>query len=292
MSAAAAATAETLAVNAADGHRFEASLYRAAAESAPVLVFLPALGTPGKVYRHLAAALAGEGVQVCLPDWRGMASSSLRPSRRVDFGYRELIELDVPALLDELAGRLPRAPVWIGGHSLGGQLGALVAAARPQVRGLVAVASGTVSLPSFSPRLQRGMRLVSAIASASGPVLGYFPGERLGFGGREARTLMKDWTHVARTGCYEPAGSSMDYEAALARLAVPVLTLNFERDSWAPAKVAALLMSKLPACRQSQWIWGDADCGGRSFDHFSWIKAPQLLAPKLAGWIRDSSGMA
>ncbi len=279
---------EIFTVEASDGHRFEVSLYRAAQAGAPLLVFLPALGTPGKVYRHLAAALTAQGVQVALTDWRGMASSSMRASRGCDFGYRELVEIDAPALLAELAQRAPGAPLLVGGHSLGGQLGALTAATQPPVRALVAVASGTVSLPSFSRRLQHGIRLIGTLAAVTGPLLGYFPGARLGFGGREARTLMRDWFHVARTGRYQPVGSAIDFEAALSKLTIPALTLNFERDTWAPVAAADKLRTKLSGSRSEQWVWGDAECGGNGFDHYSWIRQGDRLAPALTHWIRSN----
>ena len=75
--------AETISITAADGHRFDAGLFRAASAAAPVLIFLSALGTPSRVYRGFAAAMAAQGIHVCTPDWRGLASSSVRASRKL-----------------------------------------------------------------------------------------------------------------------------------------------------------------------------------------------------------------
>jgi len=278
--------ADTLSLTATDGHRFEAALYRAARAEAPLLLFLPALGTPARVYRGFAAALAGQGVHVCVPDWRGMASSSLRASRANDHGYRELVETDAAAVMDALASRFPGAPLWVGGHSLGGQLSTLVAARQPdRVHGVLLLASGSVFLGCYASRLQRGIRALGLLSSVTGAVLGYFPGQRLGFGGREARGVMRDWLHVAHTGRYEPARASFDYEAALARLALPVLALNFQADTWAPEAAARYLLDKLPRCTRETWNWGAADTGGRALDHFSWTKQPQEVVPRLAAWL-------
>ena len=277
---------DTLSITAADGHRFDAGLFRAASDAAPVLVFLPALGTPGRVYRGFAAAMAGQGIHVCTPDWRGMASSSLRASRRHDHGYRQLVEIDAPAVIEKLTALLPASPVWIGGHSLGGQLSTLIAARHPdRIHGLLPIASGSVFLACYPRRLQRGIRALGLLAGLTGAVLGHFPGQRLGFGGREARGVMKDWVHVAHTGRYEPAGSDFNYEAALATLAMPVLALNFKGDSWAPEPAARYLLGKLPLCQCEPWTWGDAETGGQHLDHFSWTRHPQLLAPSIAAWL-------
>ena len=250
-------------------------------------MFLPALGTPSRVYRGFAAAMAAQGAHVCTPDWRGMASSSVRASRHHDHGYRELVEIDAPALIEKLNALFPAVPLWVGGHSLGGQLGTLIAAREPdRVQGLLPVASGSVYLGCYAPRLRQGIRMLGLLSTVTGAVLGHFPGQRIGFGGREARGVMKDWLHVAYTGRYEPVGSRFDYEAALGRLALPVLALNFKADSWAPPAAARYLMDKLAHCQRAQWIWSDADTGGQHLDHFSWTRQPQLLAPRLAAWLR------
>ena len=111
---------ETLTITSADAHRFEAKLFLSAKADSPVLIFYSAMGTPSKVYRAFAGTMADHGITVCTPDWRGIGSSSLRASRKTDFGYRQLVEKDAPVLIDALNTRFPGAKLWLGGHSLGG----------------------------------------------------------------------------------------------------------------------------------------------------------------------------
>ena len=127
-------TPDVLAVQCADGHRYEVI---ACVPAQPIarLLWLPALGVAARHYLPLAQALAAKGVAVYLHEWRGNGSSSLRPSRTQDWGYREVLEQDLPtsqAVLvaaDDEAGALP----WIiGGHSLGGQLACVHAGRNPQ----------------------------------------------------------------------------------------------------------------------------------------------------------------
>jgi hypothetical protein len=178
--------------------------------------------------------------------------------------------------------------VWIGGHSWAG----VEHDGRPSgsVHGLLPIASGSVALSCYPPRLQRGIRTLGLVSRISGAMVGHFPGQRIGFGGREARGVMKDWVHVAHTGRYEPVGTAFNYARALARLAMPVLALNFQGDSWAPEAAASYLLGKLPQCQREKWTWGDADTGGQHLDHFSWTKHPQLLAPA-CGWADHSSSL-
>ena len=211
--------AQTFTITSSDRHRFDATLYPTDAPRAPVLIFLSALGTPARVYGRFAREMVKHGVQVCTPDWRGIASSSIRAGRSSDFGYRHLIEFDLAALIEAVRQRLPGAPIWLGGHSLGGQLSLLSAAAHPAgISGVALIASGSVHLPCYSWKLRFGVSSLVFLSSIARPVLGYFPGGRVGFGGREAAGLMRDWSRVALSGQYRPDGSDIDYETSMRSL--------------------------------------------------------------------------
>jgi predicted alpha/beta hydrolase len=280
---------QTLTVTTADQHRFNATLYPTAEPDAPVLLFMSALGTPAKVYRHLGKEMVQHGIQVCTPDWRGIDSSSIRAGRSHDFGYRHLLELDIPALIAVIRQRLPQAPIWLGGHSLGGQMALASAAGNPAaVSGVVLIASGSVHLPCYQGKLRWGVRILATLSSLTGPVLGYFPGARMGFGGREAAGLMRDWSHVARTGEYRPAGSQLDYERLLQTLDMPVLAITFVADKWAPAAATHALLRKVSKRKPAHWHWSASETEGMAVDHYSWIKRPSLVAPAVSKFIRES----
>ncbi len=232
--------------------------------------------------------MAMHSVQLCTPDWRGIGSSSIRAGRRGDFGYRHLIEFDLVSLIEAVRQRLPTAPIWLGGHSLGGQLALLSAAARPDaIAGVALIASGSVHLTCYTGKLRMGVRSLVYLSRAVSPLLGYFPGSRIGFGGREAAGLMRDWSHVAVTGEYRPSGSDIDYEKALSSLRIPILALTFAADAWSPALAAQTLLKKLPADSAVHWHWNNSDTAGLAVDHYSWIKQPVLVAPAVARFIRQ-----
>ena len=75
------------------------------------LLWLPALGVAARHYLPLAQALARRDTAVFLHEWRGHGSSSLRAGRGCDWGYRELLQLDLAA--SEAAVAIPgsRSPV-------------------------------------------------------------------------------------------------------------------------------------------------------------------------------------
>lgn len=279
---------QTLTITTSDGHRFNATLYPADDPAAPVLLFQAALGTPSRVYGRLGREMVKHGVALCAPDWRGIGSSSVQAGRESDFGYRHLIEIDLPALIEAVRQRLPHAPIWLGGHSLGGQLSLLRAAAHPQgIAGVALIASGSVHLPCFDRKLRLAIRSLVMLSRILCPLLGYFPGSRFRFGGREAAGLMHDWSHLAVTGKYLIKGSSIDYEKALHSMQLPVLALTFSGDRWSPELSGKALVGKLPKKTALHWHWNPADTEGQLVDHYSWIKQPHLVAPAVARHIRQ-----
>lgn len=287
-------SAQSFEVSAQDGHRFGLTLHTAADAHAPLLLFLPAMGTRARFYNSFGAAMAEAGVSFASCDWRGMESSSLRASHRTDFGYRHLVEEDIPAAVAELGRRLPKAPLWVGGHSLGGQLSALYAGREPAtVTGIVVVAAGTVH---FSAWARVGaLRILALTQSATfiSRLVGHFPGRRIGFAGREARGVIGDWAATARSGRYRVRGSAHDYERAMARLEKPVLALGFRADTLAPAKATDGLLAKLPRCRRTHLRWDEGQSGGVTLDHFSWAKRPDLVVPTISAWVHaQTTGVA
>ena len=95
-----------IALEAADGHRWQ--LYVCAPERpAAALLWLPALGVGARHYLPFAQALAARGVATFLHEWRGAGSSSLRAGRDCDWGYRELLELDIATSADAVRRACP-----------------------------------------------------------------------------------------------------------------------------------------------------------------------------------------
>jgi predicted alpha/beta hydrolase len=273
-------------VSAADGHRFEVRWHPACA-GRTALLFLPALGVRADRYDRFAQALNTQGVSVAVPDWRGLASSSLRASRRVDWGYRELLELDLPAARAVLDAQAPGDRRVVGGHSIGGQLAALAAALAPDAfAALVLVATGVPDARLFPPREQWGVRLFARSIPPVTALFGHFPGRRLRWAGREATTLMRQWAGTVLSGDYRDVGVA-DAEARLRALHLPVLGVRFA-DDWLAGKASLRgLVDKIGGGPRTFEVIDGARLGDRA-DHFRWLKAAAVPAAIVAGWLRVS----
>jgi predicted alpha/beta hydrolase len=277
-----AALRETLLrIGSSDGASADLQFVSPAQTAHDVLLWLPALGVAARNYLPLAHALAARGVVVALHEWRGGGSSDRRASRAVDWGYRQLLADDIPASLAALRRAYPTARLWLGGHSLGGQFAALTAALATELpAGLVLVASGSPYWRKF--RHAWLIRAFYTFVPLVAAICGYFPGRRLGFGGREARGVMSDWARSGRSGRYAAAGMPQDMEAALARLRVPVFAWRLEDDWLGPARSLDWLLQKMPGAPSETGLICSSDLAGARADHFSWMKSPSTIAARIA----------
>jgi len=255
-----------------------------------MLYWLPAMGMPARHYLALAQTLAAQGVAVVLHEWRGIGSSNRRAGRRSNWGYRELLQDDLPAALAAVRTRWPQATCWIGGHSLGGQLGSLYASLHPaEYAGLVLVASGAPYWRVF----RNGWLLRAAYAAAGvlAGLLGYLPGRRIGFGGNEARGVIADWSRSGRTGRYAAVGIERDLEQQLATVRLPLLALRLADDWMGPAGSLDWLLGKMPLAQRTVNVITAGDLGVLPADHFGWMKTPAPIVGRIADWIlaRDAT---
>ncbi|MEO8777806.1 MAG: alpha/beta fold hydrolase [Rhodanobacter sp.] len=273
----------TMALTTADGACFELLCVMPPAPRR-LLYWLPAMGMPARHYLPFADALARRGVGVVLHEWRGIGSSDRRAGWHDDWGYRELLRDDLAAGLAALRQRWPQSGYSMGGHSLGGQLGVLLASLHPGVfDSLVLVASGAPYWRGFRHRWLIGLSMVLAPVVAT--LCGYLPGRRLGFAGNEARRVIADWTRSGRTGKYVVTGVNLDLEQQLAGLRVPALAVRLRDDWLAPAASLAWLLDKLAPAPRTHVVLTPRDLGDRPADHFSWMSSPAPLAVHIADWL-------
>lgn len=287
LSSAPAAAPESLRVATGDSH--EADLLVMAGDPATDVgvLWLPAMGVPARKYRHFAAAMAGRGWTVALQEWRGHDSSNRRAARDTDWGYAELIR-DIAASRAALATAFPGKRWVIGGHSLGAQLAALALARHPgDFAGYLVAGSGQPWWCTFPGWHKAAILLAIPGFRAVSMLCGHYPGDRLGFAGREARGVMRDWTDSARSGDYCPARVDFQAEAALREVALPVLALRLRSDWYVPKASLDHLLHKLPLAQVQCDEIGDGEFSGGRAGHFEWMREPAPLVARIDAWLKS-----
>jgi predicted alpha/beta hydrolase len=266
-------------VEAGDGHRFEL-IARVPAQPRAQLLWLPALGVSARNYQPFADALAARGVAVFLHEWRGNGSSSLRPSRQQDWGYQQILEHDLPGSLKALRLHGTAPPV-IGGHSLGGQLACVFAGLHPGVfERFWLVATGTPYWRTFPAPRGWTLPLVYRFLPWLAQRQGVLHGRRLGFGGTEARGLIRDWARVGLNNHYAATGMAQDLEGGMRGQQGQARAVVMADDWFAPAGSMQGLLAKLPQVASTLSVLPASALGTRA-DHFAWMRSPEAVVKAL-----------
>lgn len=269
-----------------DGVRASMCVFRAAQPDAAVVVCLPAMGVRASYYKEFALALSRTGLHVVTSDLRGIGSSSVRASKDCDFGYADILERDLPALLTAVDACFPSHARWLLGHSLGGQLSALHLSANGEAaRGLILIAACNVHYKGWSWLRRWRVLGTTVLFRLLGTALGYVPAGRFGFAGNEARGVVVDWSNNCWTGRYVVRHGAHDYEQSLARMTKPVLALSFARDTLAPRKSVENLLAKFRQSKVTARHFSHDHPGLENIGHFEWVRRPQVVVETIREWV-------
>ena len=264
---------------------------RESGSASPTALVLPAMGTPARFYAPFSAALRDAGLTVVTTDLRGQGECVPRVTRESRFGYREMVEDDLSAVLAAVRRARPDAPLYLVGHSLGGHLALLHAAQRAPdvggggIAGIVAVASGSVWYRAHGPVRGLGVLAGTQVAVGVARAVGYWPGGRIGFGGRQPTGVIRDWARQARTGRFSFAGSTPELERRLRALDLPLLAISVGGDEYAPPSAVDHLCAIAASTQVTRWHYSASEAGGRPLDHFQWVRASEPVAARIAAWL-------
>ncbi len=251
----------------------------------PIILILPAMGVKASYYEPFVNNLVAHGITTMSVDLRGLGTYSIRPSNKVDFGYLEMIT-DLKTVVDTIKSKYANQKVYALGHSLGGQIAALAQAKYTHLfAGLVLAASNSVYYKTWSGKQRYFNRIGYTVFPILSRIFGYFPGHKVGFGGKAAKTQVIDWAHVGRTGRYKIIGDDIDYEKALKKVNTPVLAIYIEGDWLSPKAAIAHLYEKFNERTPiTNYTLTRAETGVK-LNHFNWVKNGDGIVESIKKWL-------
>lgn len=248
-----------------------------------VLVIWPAFGTPARYYRHLTPVLAQHGMASVVVEYPGRDTDD-GIGRHTEYGYDALATNVYEAVMTHVRQEHPDTPVYLLGHSLGGQVCVFAAALHA---GTPLAPDGVVLVATANP-YWRGYAGLAALRSYVGTAtmaavargVGYWPGDRLAFWGRQSRVLVADWARFARTGRLNPRGATRDYDQAVAAYDGDVLALSLPDDDLAPVPALERLLVLMPRAAVTRWHAPTA------LGHIQWVRDNSTVVPVIVDWVR------
>lgn len=234
------------------------------------VIWQSALGMNIRFYRPLAEALVHQGISVTLLEQRGHGHSPIRSSKNQQFGIEDLLD-DVGVLYSVLKKTYPHHQFVLAGHSLGGHLSILFAANRINLP-VLTVACALPFYQWFSFTVSLKIFFLVGMIKLLTPLLGYYPGNKLGFGGRENATLMGEWAGWALNGHY---GES--YRDACQLWQGNLKAIDIVDDAMAPGSAAVKIRQLLPAAtiERTSFAMVERNIGN---EHSHWCRGKNLPA--------------
>lgn len=252
------------------------------------LLFLPAMAASYRSLEPFAAAVAERGITVVLGDPRGIGRSPPLPAPGLDFEMHDHLDYDWPAFISlarSLGGE--RKPLFLGGHSLGGQLSALYAGKNPQsVEGLVTIAACALSYRHWPLAKRPAIYAVYSAFNGLSLICGYLPGHRVGWGKPCAKSVTRTWSLWGRRGLYTNRDGS-SAESCFQHFRGRALVLSFTDDlSYAPKPAVDGLSGRLTGAALTRWHKSPAELGVPDIGHFNWRQRPPVWSA-VADWLKS-----
>ena len=279
-------------VSTEDGHSFNLSFTRSSLKTSsrtPIILCLPAMGTASKYYAPLIESLNDCGYISLCGELRGTGSSTASPMN-ADFSYKEIIDYDIPTSITKIRKIYPSNPLYLLGHSLGGQLSLLYSSVDDsELSGVIVVASGSVFYKSYGFPNNIAVLIGTQVANLISKIVGYFPGNKLGFGGVQPKGIIKDWAYQSRTGNYKLQSSCVNFESRLRTLDIPILAISIEQDNLAPEGAVEHLCEKMESAAIERKHFSIKLGDPKRNPHFYWVKDNKGVVNQASSWIDKQS---
>lgn len=234
------------------------------------LVLCSALGVSRNFYESFARFFSGHGFSVLSFDYRGTGESQGEDPNLCleDWGRQDIRAAIASAKTGEDSG-----PVFLVGHSVGGQLFCLA----DNCRDLSGVILAGASFPHWTRWPFPRKLLMLFFFHILVPFLGWgrkrFPTRMLGLSREDMpASLIRRWVQLARHPDYVLGEDFGLDTAGFRELSCPVLSFGFDDDTYAPEKAVKKLLGSFKQARIDSRFLPAAQVSSRGVGHFGYFK--------------------
>ena len=279
-------------VIAADGFELRAHTFGDSRSARAGVLIVPAMGVEQHYYAAFAHWLAQQGYFAVTFDYRGIGQSRPPRYRRSLRGFEADVftwaERDCAAMVDFTAQRLEGKPLLWVGHSLGGQILALVPN-RERVRAMVTVAAGSGYWRENSPKLRSYVWWLWYVAApAALRLFGYFPGRRMRKVGDLPHGVMRQWRAWCLNREYAVGVEGDEIRRRFAAVKTPILSLSFTDDEYMSARNTESLHGFYAGAPREMTRIAPQEIGAKRIGHFGFFR--RRFADQL--WLRAGAWLA
>lgn len=239
----------------------------------------------------LAQAYAAQGWRTIAFDFRGHGESTL-PKNAAEWGYDDLVRLDLPAVVGCARARSEDKPVVVVGHSLGGHVAlAAQGTGKMSADGILAIASNLwireleTSRLRWAAKLALGRGMLEAVTR-----VGSLPARRLRIGSDDASgRFVRDVLRFMGAGSWRSADGADDYFASLARVVVPVCAVASDGDVLTCHPASAEAFVRRCAGPLELFRVTRSDDGSRAPGHMEMVTTDRARSKLVAalGWLES-----
>ncbi len=272
-------------ISSGDGVKLALHTFEPDAPAQASVVIAAAMGVSQSYYSAFASWLATQGLRVTTFDYRGSGESQPNTRHGGLRGFKaDLFDWarDYEAVIDHAHAALPNQPLYLLGHSLGGQLPGMIRN-QHKVHGLLGVGAGSGYWRHNAPPLKRMVPFFWWVAVPLATRLcGYFPGRRLGMVGDLPRGVILQWRRWCLNPRYSAGAEGSAVAQAYAATRFPVHSMFITDDEMMTVQGTQALLDLYSQAPRSLETITPQDGSARRVGHFGFFREQfsQTLWPR------------
>lgn len=283
---------EEIKIKCSDGFLLAGTIFKPEKPPAGVIVIASAMGVPKKFYHPFAGFLSDNGIASLTFDYRGVGDSYLNGLKGSDIRLEDWGRLDIDAALREAAGYFGKTPLYLLGHSCGGQLFG-IAPFSDNLSGVIFISAQLPNsrywpVPYNLAMLAMWHMIIPALCFRRN----IFPARRLGLSSTDVPAgVTSQWARWARQPGYLFNDKFNLDTSNYHNFSFPLLAWIFDDDIYAPEKSVRALLARMPGTDiEIKKINGRYSGLGR-IGHFGFFreKMRNSLWPEIPEWILSLS---